>query len=233
MNDWFKIIADPELYINLEIGGYYIGIYFLMFIAFSEAALFTGLLFSSDSFLFIAGIYSNVLIHQLMPATNENENVFILAGLIASASILGNLLAYSYGSGTERYFATKKDGLLYKKKYLYKSKAFFEKYGGWAVISAHYMPLVRTFMPLLAAVSGMKFSRFALLVSLSSTIWSLSIILSGHYLYTFLLNNYDFNLKQHLWLMIVVLIVFAAIYGIVILMKRKLPFLTSGNKIEP
>lgn len=221
MNDWIKIIADPELYINLEIGGYSIGIYFLMFIAFSEAALFTGLLFSSDSFLFIAGIYSNVLIHQLMPIANENGSVFILAGVVASASILGNFLAYSYGSRTERYFANKKDGFIYKRKYLDKSKAFFEKYGGWAVISAHYMPLVRTFIPLFSAVSGMRFSRFAVLVSISSVIWSFSIILSGHYLYRFLLSNYDFNLKRHLWLMIVVLIVFAIAFLSIRFIKKK------------
>ncbi|WP_199117808.1 DedA family protein [Pedobacter sp. ASV28] len=221
MNDWIKIITDPELYVNLEIGGYSIGIYFLLFIAFSEAALFTGLLFSSDSFLFIAGIYSNVIVHQLIPVANESGSAFTLAGLIASASILGNLLAYSYGSRTERYFDSKNDSLFFKKKYLEKSKVFFEKYGGWAVISSHYIPLVRTFMPLLASVSGMKFSRFVVLVSLSSTVWSFSIVLSGHYLYTFLLNNYDFNLKQHLWLMIAVLCAVAIVFLVVNTVRKK------------
>lgn len=222
MDNWFKIIVDPEVYINLEIGGYAIGIYFLIFLAFAEAALFAGLFYSSDSFLFLAGVYSNLLINQLIPVESENAGVLILAGLIAAASIIGNILAYSYGAKAANYFENKKDGLLYKRKYLDKSKNFFQKYGAWAVISAHYIPLVRTFIPILAAISGMKFPRFAVLVSISSTLWSFSFILLGHYLYRFLWTYYHFDLKEHLWVMILVLLVLAVIFIIVKFASNKL-----------
>lgn len=222
MDNWLKVITDPEVYINLEIGGHAIGIYFLLFLAFSEAALFAGLFYSSDSFLFIAGIYSNVLINQLIPVESESAGVFLLAGFIAIASILGNILAYSYGAKAVSYFENKKDGFLYKKKYLEKSKTFFRKYGGWAVVSAHYIPLVRTFMPILAAVSGMKFSRFAILISISSTLWSSSFILLGHYLYRYLLNSYAFDLRQHLWVMILVLIVLVIVFIVIRFVRNRL-----------
>lgn len=212
MAEWFKIITDPEVYITLEVAGLAIGIYFLLFLAFAEAALFAGLFYSSDSFLFIAGIYSHLLINQLMPVENENAAVFVLAALVAFASIVGNILAYSYGAKAENYFENKKDGIIYKRKYLEKSKVFFEKYGALAVISAHYIPLVRTFIPIFSAVSGIKFSRFVLLVSISSTLWSFSFILLGHYLYRFLLGSCNFDLKVHLWAMILVLIGLATIF---------------------
>lgn len=222
MDNWLKIIADPEFYINLEIGGHAIGIYFLIFLAFAEAALLAGLFYSSDSFLFIAGIYSNLLINQLLPVESETAGVLILAGLITAASIIGNILAYSYGAKAANYFENKEDRLLYKRKYLEKSKSFFKKYGGWAVISAHYIPLVRTFIPILAAVSGMRFLRFAGLVSISSTLWSFSFILLGHYLYRFLLTGYNFDLKEHLWVMILVLIVLASIFIALKFVRNKL-----------
>ena len=222
MAEWFKIITDPEVYITIEVAGLAIGIYFLLFLAFAEAALFAGLFYSSDSFLFIAGIYSHLLINQLMPVESENAAVLILASLVAFASIVGNILAYSYGTKAENYFENKKDGLLYKRKYLEKSKVFFEKYGALAVISAHYVPIIRTFMPMLAAISGMKFSRFVVLVSISSTLWSFSFVLLGHYLYRFLLSSYNFDLKEHLWVMILVLIGFATVFIVFKSIRNKL-----------
>lgn len=222
MAEWFKIITDPEVYITLEVAGLAMGIYFLFFLAFAESALFAGLFYSSDSFLFIAGIYSHLLVNQLMPVESENAAVLILASLVAFASIVGNILAYSYGAKAENYFENKKDGFLYKRKYLEKSKVFFEKYGGWAVISAHYVPIVRTFMPMLAAISGMKFVQFIVLVSISSTLWSFSFILLGHYLYRFLLSSYNFDLKEHLWVMILVLIGFPTVFIVFKSIRNKL-----------
>lgn len=222
MAEWFKIITDPEVYITLEVAGLAIGIYFLFLLAFAEAALFAGLFYSSDSFLFIAGIYSHLLINQLMPVESENSAVFILAALVAFASIVGNILAYSYGAKAENYFENKKDGLLYKRKYLEKSKVFFEKYGALAVISSHYVPIVRTLMPMLAAISGMKFSRFVVLVSISSTLWSFSFILLGHYLYRFLLASFGFNLKENFWVMILVLIGLGSVFLLVKFISKKM-----------
>lgn len=226
---WIEIVTNPELYIDLEIGGHKIGIYFLVFIVFAEAGLFTGLIFSSDSFLFVAGIYSHLIINQLTTINNEAFGVLILAGLIATASIVGNTLAYAYGSKAEIYFNKKKDGFFFKRKYLEKSKIFFGKYGVWSIILAHYLPLVRVFIPILSAVSGMKFVRFITLISISSTIWSFSIILFGHYLYKFLLTNYDFNLKQHLWLIIFLLLIILVFYLIFRLIWKKF-FLPKKSK---
>lgn len=230
MLKWIEFITNPGLYIGLEAGGHKIAIDVLILIAFTETALFTGLLFSSDSFLFVAGIYSHSIINQLFAVTDENASVFFLAGIIAMASIIGNLVAYAYGTRAGKYFTNKKDGFIYKRKYLQKSKLFFEKYGGWAIISAHYLPLVRNFIPILSAVSGMKFSRYALLVSISSTLWSFSIILSGHYLYQFLLVHYGFDVRQNLWMIILILAIIAIIYGIIRLILRRFPAV--NNEME-
>lgn len=208
---WVEIYTNPELYIDLEVAGEKVAIYVLAFMAFAEAGLFTGLFLSCDSLLIIAGIYSQMLINQLFCIHNDDAGAIVLASLIAATSVGGNVLAYWYGSKANAYFNRKQDGLFYKRNYLEKSKIFFEKYGVWAIIIAHYLPLVRIFIPILSAVSGMRFLRFLTFITISSLVWSFSIILFSHYLYKFLLVNYGFNLKQHLWLAIFVLIIIAII----------------------
>lgn len=206
---WVEFYLNPESYIDLMVEGYQIGIYFLIFIAFSEAGLFTGLVFSCDAFLFVAGIYSNNLVNQLFNIPNENWGAVVLACLIAIASIAGNVLAYWYGSKAELYFTNKKDGLFYKRKYLEKSRTFFNRHGVWAIIVSHHIPLVRIFIPLFCAVSGMRFTRFLTLIATSSIIWSFSIILLGHYVYKLLLANYGIDLRQYLWLIVFLIFIIA------------------------
>lgn len=209
---WIEIYSNPEFYIDLEVGGHHIGIYFLLFIVFAEAGLFLGLFFSSDVFLFVAGIYSNKLINQIVPFDNQDVGLVILSLIVAISSVTGNLLAYWCGAKANQYFLAKKDGIFYKKKYLDRSRAFFNRYGVWAIILAHHIPIVRVFIPIFSAVSGMKFFRFLALIAISSIIWSFTITFLGHYLYSFLLEHYDVDLRAYMWLIIVIMMIGIALY---------------------
>ena len=95
----------------------------------------------------------------------------------------------------------------FKKKYLVQSKDFFEKHGGRAIILARFLPIFRTFAPIVAGIVMMEKKKFMLYNVISSIVWSFSLIFAGHYLYGFLLENYEIDLKQHIETIVIVLVV--------------------------
>jgi membrane-associated protein len=129
-----------------------------------------------------------------------------LALLVALAGTLGNIVGYWFGSKSGYYLYNKQDSFWFKRKYLVQSKEFFEKYGGKAIIFARFLPIFRTFAPIVAGIVSMDKSRFMFYNILSSFIWSYTLIFAGHYLYDFLLNNYQINLKEHIELIVLVLV---------------------------
>lgn len=134
-------------------------------------------------------------------------NVVILAALVAAAGILGNTVGYWFGAKSGYYLYNKQDTFWFKKKYLVQSKDFFEKHGGRAIILARFLPIFRTFAPIVAGIVMMEKKKFMLYNVISSIVWSFSLIFAGHYLYGFLLENYEIDLKQHIETIVIVLVV--------------------------
>ncbi len=93
--DWSQLI-NPEFYILMEVGGVKIGLLVILFIIFAETGLFAGFFLPGDSLLFLAGIYSELLMQQL-PTGSEVGNVLLLATLVSVAGILGNMVGYWFG----------------------------------------------------------------------------------------------------------------------------------------
>ena len=195
--NWADLI-NPEFYINLEIAGHKIGLYVVLFIVFAETGLLAGFFLPGDSLLFLSGIYSTALMSELVHIENDFLNVWALASLVTLAGIFGNLFGYWFGKKSGNYLYQKEDGFLFKKKYLFESKAFFEKHGGRAIIFARFLPVVRTFTPIIAGVAHMQFKKFMLFNIISSIAWAYSLIFAGHYLYRFLLNSYGFDLTHYM-----------------------------------
>jgi membrane-associated protein len=203
--DW-KNLIDPLFYIHFDINGIKLGIYIVLFIVFAETGLFAGFFLPGDSLLFLAGIYSRELIENILIIDNDFLNVFLLALLVAVAGTLGNIVGYWFGSKSGYYLYNKKDSFWFKRKYLVQSKDFFEKYGGKAIIFARFLPIFRTFAPIVAGIVSMDKKRFMFYNILSSFIWSYTLIFAGHYLYGFLLNSYQIDLKEHIELIVLVLV---------------------------
>ena len=177
-----------------------------MFIVFAETGLFAGFFLPGDSLLFLAGIYSRELIENILIIDNDFVNVILLATLVALSGILGNIVGYWFGSKSGYYLYNKEDSFWLKKKYLVQSKDFFEKYGGKAIIFARFLPIFRTFAPIVAGIVSMERKKFMFYNILSSFIWSYTLIFAGHYLYGFLLDNYQIDLKQHIELIVLILV---------------------------
>ncbi len=208
--DWTQLL-NPEFYITLKIGGIQMGLHIVLFIIFAETGLFAGFFLPGDSLLFLSGIYSRDLVQNFFYIPSDFLNVFILAVLVAISGTLGNIVGYWFGAKSGYYLYKKEDTFLWKKKYLVQSKDFFETYGGKAIIFARFLPIFRTFAPIVAGIVGMDKKRFMFYNVLSSILWSFSLIFAGHYLYGFFLNNFNIDLKQHIEVIIIILVVITVI----------------------
>ena len=219
--DW-KNLIDPLFYIHFDVNGIKLGIYIVLFIVFAETGLFAGFFLPGDSLLFLAGIYNRELIENILFIDSDFVNVVLLSTMVAVAGILGNIVGYWFGSKSGYYLYNKKDTFWFKKKYLVQSKDFFERHGGRAIIFARFLPIFRTFAPIVAGIVTMEKKKFMFYNVVSSFLWSFTLIFSGHYLYGFLLDNYQIDLKEHIEL-IVIALVFITLSPVILKFAKKRP----------
>ena len=165
--EWTQLL-NPEFYITLSIGGVQIGLYVVLFIVFAETGLFAGFFLPGDSLLFLSGIYSRSLVENLFVVESDFINVTFLSFMVAIAGVLGNMVGYWFGAKSGYYLFKKEDTFWFKKKYLLQSKDFFEKYGGKAIIYARFLPIFRTFAPIVAGIVSMDKKKFMFFNILSS-----------------------------------------------------------------
>lgn len=218
---WSQLL-NPEFYINLQIAGHHIGIYVVLFIVFAETGLFAGFFLPGDSLLFLSGIYSEPLMHELVVIENEFTNVAVLSTLVAIAGIIGNIFGYWFGAKSGHFLYSKEDNFWYKKKYLIQSRLFFEKHGGRAIIFARFLPIIRTFAPIVAGIVQMEKKKFMFYNIVSSFLWSFTLIFSGHYLYRYLLDNHQIDLKKYIELIVLVIILISTAPIVINSIKNKL-----------
>ena len=150
---WSQLL-QPQFYI--EHGG----LWLLLFVVFAETGLFFGFFLPGDSLLFVAGIYSMPLASQIYVTDNEWLNLFILFSFISVAGIIGNYVGYMIGKNVGPAMYDWKDNMLFKQKYLIQAQEFYEKHGGRAIVIARFIPIVRTFAPIVAGIVQMDKKKF-------------------------------------------------------------------------
>src|SRR5688500_5943728 len=193
--NWTQLL-QPQFYIDNG------GLWLVLFIVFAETGLFAGFFLPGDSLLFLAGIYSGELMATVMPMDSDFLNVLVVSIMVGVAGIVGNTFGYWFGAKSGTYLYTKEDSFWFKKKYLIQSHDFFEKHGGRAIIFARFVPIIRTFAPIIAGVVKMEKKKFMFFNILSSFLWSFSLIFAGHYLYELFLANFYIDLKSHIEIII-------------------------------
>jgi membrane-associated protein len=185
--------------------------------------LFAGFFLPGDSLLFLAGIYSRDLIENVLFIPSDLLNVILLATIIAVAGILGNMTGYWFGARSGYYLFKKEDTFWFKKKYLLQSKDFFERYGGKAIIFARFLPIFRTFAPIIAGIVTMDKKKFMFYNVLSSFLWSFVLVFAGHYLYGLFLDKFDIDLKHYIEYIIIIIILLSTFPVILKLLKKPKP----------
>lgn len=195
----FRDFLNPEFYIN------YGGLWLLLFIVFAETGLMVGFFLPGDSLLFVAGIYSKMLIDTFIPGGLGNDflDLMVLFIMVSVCGIIGNMVGYWFGKQGGPYLFHRKDTFFYKKKYLLQAKDFYDKHGGQAIVYARFLPIVRTFAPIIAGIVNMERKKFMLYNIIGCLAWVFAMLMAGHYLNKLFINEFGLDLKKHLELIVI------------------------------
>jgi len=182
----------------------------ILFIVFAETGLFAGFFLPGDALLFITGIFSSttngiqgIVASALFETNNQWADLFILWILISIAGILGNYVGYWFGRKSGPFLYDRKETFFFKKKYLVQAHEFYERNGGQAIILARFVPFVRTFAPIVAGIVEMDWKKFSYYNILGSILWVGSMLFAGHFLQRFIMHQFQFDLKEHLEVIVV------------------------------
>ena len=154
----------------VRVGGY-VG---LTVIIFAETGLLVGFFLPGDSLIVTAGLLS--------AQPQFGLNVYVLGVLLTLAAIIGNTVGYAIGRASGPRLFTRDDSLLFKKRHLYRAHDFYEKHGGKTLIIARFMPIVRTFVPVVAGLANMPLKGYTAYNVLGAVAWIWSMLFIGHFL---------------------------------------------------
>lgn len=152
------------------------GLYIIMFIIFAETGLFVGFFLPGDTLLFITGM---VIAHSVPPDTAPALYLLYWMSLLIIAGVIGNYVGYWFGRKSGPLLFERKETWIFKRKHLLQAKAFYEKRGGGAIVLARFLPIVRTFAPIIAGIVNMNFRTFSLFNIIGSVAWVGSIVTAG------------------------------------------------------
>jgi membrane-associated protein len=169
------------------------GLYFLLFVVFAETGLFVGFFLPGDSLLFAAGIYVSDLAHQFF-----DVHFSLILLMVIIASVLGNMVGYWFGRTTGPLLYERKETWLFRKKHLMRAKDFYDHYGKGTIFLGKFLPIIRTFAPIVAGIVKMDRKTFVFYNIAGSIAWVALMMLSGHYLQSWVKTKYNFDLKQHI-----------------------------------
>ena len=163
----FVDLFNPEAIIRFG------GVALLLFIIFAETGLFFGFFLPGDSLLFIAGLLCN---------SQFGMSVWVLIALLVVAATAGTTVGYGFGRWSQRYLKNRRENFFYKKRYLDMAQEFYQKYGMMAFVMGRFLPVVRTFVPILAGMVRIAFGRFFFFNLVGASVWIVVMVLAGHLL---------------------------------------------------
>lgn len=174
------------------------GLALLLFIIFAETGLFFGFFLPGDSLLFIAGLY--------VAQEDLKINVWLLIVLLIIAAILGTTVGYFFGRLAENYLRNKKENIFYKKKYLEMAQDFYGRHGMMAFVMGRFLPIVRTFVPILAGMVRIEFGKFLFFNIVGAAIWIIVMVMAGN-----LLGKNFPAVTEHLEIIVIGMVLLSAV----------------------
>lgn len=164
----------------------------VMLVIFAETGLLVGFFLPGDSLLFTLGMF--VHIGEKSPADGVPVSIWIVSILMWIAAIVGDQTGYVIGKKAGPAIFNKPDSRLFKQKYVDETRDFFERHGGKAVTLARFVPIVRTFTPVMAGVGQMSYRHFVFYNVLGATVWAFALVWLGYFLggVTWIQHNIDY-----------------------------------------
>ena len=198
------------------------GFYLLLFVVFAETGLFFGFFLPGDYLLFLAGMFV---------ATNKLDvSIYVLIAGLITAAVAGNFVGYWFGKKTGPVLYQRNDSLFFKKKFLRAAESYYKKQGAFALIMGRFIPIVRTFAPIIAGIVLLDFRKFALYNIIGAFLWITSLTLLGF----FLGRRFEKEIDDYLLYIIVGFIVITTIPLILTYVKRMIgPDIDEEEELNP
>lgn len=154
------------------------GVPAVLLVIFAESGLLIGFMFPGDSLLFTAGYLVQLDVLHL-GALPFNIHIFVL--LLFLAAVLGDSVGYTFGRKVGRKLFEKENSRFFKKKYLTQAEDFYKKHGSLTIVLARFVPIVRTFAPIVAGASKMNYRTFLTYNLLGGLVWTAGFTYLGFY----------------------------------------------------
>ena len=177
------------------------GLYFLLFVIFAETGLLVGFFLPGDSLLFAAGIVLQKLATEFII-----PSIPLVILLVVIASVLGNIAGYWFGRKTGPLLYERKETWLFRKKHLVRATDFYHQYGKSTIFLAKFLPIIRTFAPIVAGIVKMDRAVFIFYNILGSVVWVTSMMLGGYFLEEWVKSKFHFSLLDYIELITVAII---------------------------
>lgn len=197
-------LINPE--VLLREGGFYL----LLFVVYAETGLFFGFFLPGDYLLFLSGMF--------VATQRLDVSISVLVIGLITAAIAGNFTGYWFGKKTGPAIYKRNDSFFFKKKYLTAASEYYEKQGAFALIMGRFIPIVRTFAPIVAGLIGLNFKNFVIYNVSGAILWVTSLTLIGY----FLGMRFEKQINQYLVYIIIGFILITAIPLAWAYLKRKL-----------
>ena len=205
MWEFLKQLTDPESIIR------YGGLSLLLFVIFAETGLLVGFFLPGDNLILLAGILCKAKPELL------HVEIYVLMPLMIMAAIVGNTFGYWFGKRSGEALYKRKDSFLFKQRHLDVTKTYYTKYGGhFTLILARFIPIIRTFAPILAGVIKVDWKSFMLYNIIGAAAWIISLSGIGY-----LLVQVFPGIMNYMSYIFITLIVITAIPVFRVLLKRK------------
>lgn len=195
-------LINPEALIQ------YGGLVLLLAIIFAETGVFFGFFLPGDSLLFAAGL--------LAESPYLDTPVTMLMVLLITAAVAGTCVGYAFGRWAKSYLEHRTENFFYRKKYIEITEAFYQRHGMMAFVLGRFLPIVRTFVPILAGMTHINFKKFFIFNVLGATVWVVVMVMAGH-----LLGNAFPNLIEYLEYIVFGMILLTAIPLIISFFRGK------------
>jgi membrane-associated protein len=192
--DLFHRIYDVEWLVRTG------GVIALIIIVFVETGLLVGFFLPGDSLLVTAGIF----------AARGDLDLLALNTTLSLAAIAGDSVGYGIGARTGPKIFTKEESLFFNRKHLISAKEFYDRYGGFTILIARFMPIIRTFAPVVAGVGAMQYRKFIAYNVFGGIFWVLTTTLAGFYL-----GKIIPNIQERIHLVIAIVIFISLLPGII------------------
>ena len=176
-------------------------------IVFTETGLFFGFFLPGDSLLVTAG---------LLTAQGLPLDIYTLGALLTAAAIAGDNTNYWIGRATGPRIFTREDSLFFKRAHVARAHDFYERHGAKTVVLARFMPIIRTFAPLVAGVAGMSYRVFLAFSIAGGALWIWGMLFTGYFL-----GRYIPGVANHIELVIIAVIFLSVLPGIVSWLRER------------